>query len=103
MTAVVDHIEWNISKAGYYKRQDVDESCLKMIKTETYFFRGAKNMTIDAEKEEIIQLKKELEIKTVSQLCAERGATSVSAFDNCVGGKSRISQNQENPLFFCCK
>ena len=29
---------------------DVDESCLKMIKTETYFFRGAKNMTIDAEK-----------------------------------------------------
>ena len=40
-----------IDKHGViYKRQDVDESCLKMIKTETYFFRGAKNMTIDAEK-----------------------------------------------------
>ena len=40
-----------IDKHGViYKRQDVDESCLKMIKTETYFCRGAKNMTIDAEK-----------------------------------------------------
>jgi flagellar biosynthesis/type III secretory pathway M-ring protein FliF/YscJ len=65
--------------------------------------RNTKSYRVRAEEEEIIQLKKELEIKTVSQLCAERGATSVSAFDNCVGGKSRISQNQENPLFFCCK
>lgn len=57
-----------------------------------------------AKEEDLIQhIQAELEEKPLSTICSELDAQVISPFSNCPQGKLRLSDNQDNPLYYCCR
>ena len=62
----------------------------------------SKNISSKAAPDEDINvLKAQLATKPLSSFCAERNSSAITPFDGCSG--TRLSNDSNNPLYYCCR